>query len=153
MGMTITIPHPNLFSRLLTIAAGITVLIWSGFEDNNVLGVTVLGWMLATVLVTVLTLSRYGGQKITHSEFLKLSPLWGAIIGASATLAVVLLMLFKDIRHGHIFPDYPPQMMLDMLTRLPFWSVSGGLILLAIALFWSLRPLQSDDRGDTIPSD
>ena len=48
--------------------------------------------------------------------------LTGSLIGALSALASALLMLFKDLRHGHIFPDYPPEMMLAMLER---FALSG----------------------------
>jgi len=148
-----TIPHPNHITRLLIIITGVIVLLWSGFEDNQVIGVTVLGWILSLFSTAVFIMSRYGGQTIAQQTILKLSPIVGAVIGGWASILVVLLMLFKDVRHAHAFPDYPPQMMLDTLTRLPFWAVSGGLITFALTLLWTLRPIESDDKGRTNPAD
>lgn len=147
--MTFTIPHPNSITRLLIIITGVTILIWSGFEDSNAIGVTILGWAVALVSITGFILSRFGGLPLKIPVLIKLSPLVGAIIGAWATLCVVLLMLFKNIRHAHVFPDYPPQMMLDTLSRLPFWTVSGGLIAVGIVLLWTLHPTNYLDKGDT----
>jgi len=153
MGMTVTMPHPNLITRLLIILAGITVLLWSGVEDNNVIGVTVLGTLLTILGVSVFIMSRFGGLELTQSSVLKLSPIVGGLIGAGSAISIVLLMLFKNVRHAHVFPDYPPQMMLDTLTRLPLWTISGGLIALGLALLWSLRPIESHDKGDTNRAD
>lgn len=147
------IPHTDRLTRRLLIIAGIVVLVWSGYEDNSVIGVAILGWSLAILGVMVFVTSRFAGRAITRSTLIKLSPLIGAISGAMSTLVVVLLMLFKDARHAHIFPDYPPQMMLDMLTRLPHWTISGALMSLGVCLLWVTRPLKSTDKGDNNSTD
>ncbi len=148
-----TIPPTNYKTRLIIIVTGITVLLWSGLEDNNAVAVSLLGWVVATLSVVIFIMSNMGGQHFTQTSLLKISPLIGAIIGAAATLVTVLLMLFKNVRHAHVFPDYPPQMMLDTLTRLPFWAVSGSFLLFGIILFWTMRPIESDDKGDIKSTD
>lgn len=147
------IPRADRLTRRLLIIAGLVVLVWSGFEDNGVIGVAILGWLLAILGAIVLITSRFAGFAMTRSTLIKLSPLIGAIVGAMSTLVVVALMLFKDARHAHIFPDYPPQMMLDMLTRLPSWTISGALISLGVCLLWVTRPLKSTDKGDNNSTD
>ncbi len=132
--MMFTIPSPNYKNRLLIIALGIIVMIWSGLEDNQVTGVVILGWILAIVSITNIIISHYGGQPYSSSTAIKFSPLVGASIGASASLITALLMIFKTIRHSHVFPDYPPPMIMAILERLPIWALSGGLIALGLAL-------------------
>ena len=129
-----TIPPFNSINRLLIIVAGITLLIWSGLEDNQVYGVVFLGWILAVFTVVSFVQSHFGRQTIQSITLLQLAPILGAIMGSSASLITMLLMLFKNVRHGHIFPDYPPQMMITILERLPIWAISGALVLFGIAL-------------------
>lgn len=145
-----TIPPFNYLNRLLIIVAGITLLIWSGLEDNQVGGVVVLGWILAVFVIVLFIQSRFGGKSISTTVLLRISPLLGATIGASASLITVMLMIFKDIRHGHVFPDYPPQLMLAILERLPIWAISGGLIAFGIAII--IHRIFAD-KGDTSPTD
>jgi hypothetical protein len=43
-------------------------------------------------------------------------------------------MLFKDARHAHLYPDYPPALLGAMLARLPAWSLAGALAVVGIAI-------------------
>ena len=67
----------------------------------------------------------------------------GALIGALTALATALLMLFKNLRHGHLFPDYPLDMLLDTLERLPYWSLAGALAGLGIGFLIRLRAVEN----------
>lgn len=145
-----TIPPLTYIHRLFVIIAGVTLLIWSGLEDNQVGGVVILGWTLALFSTILFVQSRFNGRILTPKTLLYVSPLVGAIIGSLASLITLLLMLFKDVRHAHIFPDYPPHMMIAILERLPIWSISGGLILFGLTL---LLHLTGNDKGDTSPED
>lgn len=150
-------PTSNYKLRLLIISASITVLLWSGLEDNQIFSVVILGWLVSILATTVFIMSRFGNLSITQSTLLKLSPLIGAIIGASASVSTALLMLFKDVRHAHTFPDYPPQMILDTITRLPLWALSSALILFSITGFWILyrdiKHIEFDDKTQTKATD
>jgi hypothetical protein len=136
--MIFTIPSPSYKNRLLIIALGIIILVWSGLEDNQVGGVALLGWITASLSIANLILSRFGGREVQVSTLIKLSPVVGASIGALASLATALLMIFKTIRHSHVFPDYPPQLILAILERLPIWALSSGFIILGLALLVQL---------------
>ena len=144
--MMFTIPYPNYKNRLLNIALGIIVLVWSSLEDNQVGGVVLLGWIVAIISVAHFMMSRFGNQTYTVKSLIKLSPLVGASIGASASIITALLMLFKVIRHSHVFPDYPPEMILAILERLPVWSLSSGLIALGLSLVWLILRKGDEDK-------
>lgn len=143
--MMFTIPSPNYKNRLLIIALGIVILVWSGLEDNQVFGVVALGWIIAIVSVTNVIVSRYGGQSYSSSIVKKFSPLVGASIGASASVITALLMILKTIRHSHVFPDYPPQMILAILERLPIWTLSAGFIGFGLSLVWLVLRTEAED--------
>lgn len=126
-------------SRHLLVVTGIAVLLWSGLEDNDAVVVTLLGSSLATVACSMLL-----DWQPFHATFCRISlpkrmTLTGAFIGALASVATPMLMLFKDLRHAHIFPDYPPEMMLATVERMPFWALAGGLAGLGIGLLLKLR--------------
>ncbi|MGB1285190.1 MAG: hypothetical protein ACPG7F_01555 [Aggregatilineales bacterium] len=114
--------------RLLSITYGLMLLVWLSTEDNSTLTVALLGTGLAILSVLLWLLQHYGGQ-VFSGRILTVGAIFiGAITGAGAVLATVLLMFLKTAWHSHIFPDYPAQMMLDMLTRLPVWALAGGLL-------------------------
>lgn len=125
--MIFTIPLCRPIWHLPLVLLGIVILLWSGREDQGVGAVTALGWMLAGLTVTLDLMSRFGGRRLDAPALLKLTALGGAAAGALASLATVLLMLFKNLLHSHIYPDYPPQLMLGALERLPTWGLAGGL--------------------------
>ena len=127
--------------RSLTIVTGIAVLIWSGFEDNDAALVTILGALSATSVTMTICDQRFLRDRLSGCDVPIRAAFTGALIGALAGLATPLLMLFKDLRHAHIFPDYPPGMMLDTLVRLPIWALAGALAGFGIA---SLLEILSD---------
>lgn len=134
--MMLRLPVPGLRSRLLLLASGGLTLLWLSVEDNSVLPVTVLGTWLAGLLLVIWTGRQYGAQDLPLRLWLPGAGLLGVIGGAAATLMIVALMFFKTAWHSHLFPDYPSQMMLDMLAGLPLRALAGGCIGLAAGLLW-----------------
>lgn len=130
----VTIPGIGYKTRLLIMTLGVVILLWSSLEDHEVLGVTVLGWITAGTSVCAFVMSRFHGTILNPRQTRIASLAFGAGIGAGASLATALLMLFKDIRHAHLFPDYPLPLIQAMLERLPVWSIGCALIALAITL-------------------
>ena len=116
---------------------GLGILIWSGFEDRDALAVTALGFFAAASFTLYLLSSSRGHS--ASARGLSFAVLSGALIGALTALATALLMLFKNLRHGHVFPDYPLEMMLATLERLPHWALAGGLAGLGIGILIRLR--------------
>ena len=123
-------------SRYLLIIAGIAVLLWSGLEDNDAMAVTVLGALCAAAAAMKLFSSRF--IKLPGGSLAGRATAAGALIGALASLTTPALMLFKDLRHAHAFPDYPPGMMLATLERLPWWALAGALAGFGIGLLLKL---------------
>jgi hypothetical protein len=108
-------------------------------EDNGTLTVSLLGAGLATALILYQTLARFAGKEL-ETRFL--FPALGAFIGAVSPIATIFLMFFKTAWHGHGFPDYPLELMRDMLYRLPVWALAGCLIGFGIVFFTALLRLQ-----------
>ena len=109
-------------------------------EDNDARLVTVLGMLLAAALSTMLINSQRFPERLKRLSQANRAAMSGALIGALASLTTPLLMLFKDLRHAHVFPDYPAGMMLATLERMPAWALAGGLAGFGIGLLLKLRP-------------
>lgn len=121
--------------RLWLILLGITLFFWLGKEDSDVVAVTALGLTLAATAVWRLTfLRRHIDFTATGKFALQHGILAGICLGALSSLFAALLMLLKDVRHAHVFPDYPPELIMATLERMPAWSLAGGLIGLGLSL-------------------
>ena len=112
-------------ARRLFLISGIAVLLWSGMEDNDALLVTLLGALLATAATMMLFASHRLRPLMARGSRPRRMAIAGATIGTLASVDTPLLMLFKDIRHAHIYPDYPAGMMLATLERMPAWALAG----------------------------
>lgn len=111
----------------LTLAYGIVVFLWLTPEENSVISVTLLG--VGGALLAGLHLA-YRLRPVRHGALIGI----GALAGASASLITALLMFLKTAVHAHLFPDYPPLLLIGILERLPTWTVAGGLLGGALAL-------------------
>lgn len=118
---------------------GLAILFWSGLEDSDTSAVTLLG-ALSSISLTLWLLSRLAARPALKPLPVALA---GALLGALAALCTAALMLFKNLRHAHIFPDYPAEMLLAVLERLPVWAIASGLAGLGIGLLLASR---LDDR-------
>ena len=118
---------------------GLAILLWSGLEDMDASAVTLLG-ALSSITLTLWLLSRIAdGLAVTALQI----ALAGALAGALASLCTAALMLFKNLRHAHVFPDYPAEMLLAALARLPVWALAGGLAGFGIGLLLASRQTAS----------
>ena len=124
--------------RLVLTALAVIVFVWSGIEDKDVVSVTALGVSLSIAVVAWFLGKRDFGDSWTRPATILLAVVVGSLTGALSSLMTVALMLFKDIRHGHPFPDYPPALMLAMLERLPTWTIAGALIGVGCALLFGI---------------
>jgi multisubunit Na+/H+ antiporter MnhE subunit len=132
----IRLPEPDYRARFALMGYGLLVFVWMSLEDNGTLTVSLLGAGLATALILYQTFKRFAGEELA-TRFL--FPLLGLLIGAASPIATILLMFFKTAWHGHEFPDYPLELMRDMLFRLPAWALAGGLIGLGLAFAWATK--------------
>lgn len=123
---------------LMIIWAGIS-FIWLGQEDNHVLPVALLGVGTAGLLMMLWTINRYAGTTISRGVLPFVLAGAGAVIGLGGVAFTVGLMIFKNVRHAHLVPDYPNPLLGAMINLAPAWMVAGasiglglGLIILAI---------------------
>ncbi len=115
--------------RLIALGYGLALFIWLQVEDNTPVAVAIFGIGLATLL-TLDRLARYVPPRL----WLAGAAILGAIAGLGGVLATVALMLLKTGMHSHLFPDYPPGQMLEMLQRAPVWTLAGALAGLGVGL-------------------
>ncbi len=119
---------------------GLAILFWSGLEDSDTSAVTLLG-ALSSISLTLWLLSRLAARPALKPLPVALA---GALAGALASLCTAALMLFKNLRHAHIFPDYPAEMLLAVLERLPYWAITGALVGLGVGLLLASRLSDGD---------
>jgi hypothetical protein len=134
--MALKLPKPDYRARFLLLGYGLVLFIWMSLEDNGTLTVSLLGAGFATTLILYQTFERIGGKELSMRFFIGLFVGIGVLSGAISPLATISLMFFKTAWHGHGFPDYPPELMRDMLFRLPAWALAGGLLGLGLGFLY-----------------
>jgi hypothetical protein len=122
--------------RWVVIAYGAAVFLWSAPEDNHIWPVVTLGTLGAALAVYAWAAGRLGGRTLLTREAVLLLAMLGAAVGLGASLVTAALMLFKNIRHSHLFPDYPLGQIGAILERAPIWSLAGALCGVGAALVW-----------------
>jgi hypothetical protein len=140
---TDTTTNDNPQARWLRTAAliwGVLTFLWLAPEDDSVLPVLLLGFSVSVLMVAWLVI-RLNAAPWMHSwGALLAAAVFGALIGAGTSLSTVLLLLFKNARHAHLYPDYPPEILLETLARFPVWALAGGLIGIGlVCLRWVLQ--------------
>lgn len=132
----ITIPPPGRRLRLAALAYGGLLLLWMPLEDHATWPVALLGVALS-ILIGGLTISaKLAHYRIVARHIPAALLLLGGLVGLGASIGAAALMFFKNAWHAHLFLDYPPAMMLDMLARAPVWALAGALIGLGLGLAW-----------------
>jgi multisubunit Na+/H+ antiporter MnhE subunit len=134
--MALKLPKPDYRARFLLLGYGLVLFVWMSLEDNGTLTVSLLGTGLATALILYQAFERIGGKELSMRFFVGLFVGLGTLIGMVSPLATILLMFFKTAWHGHGFPDYPLELMHDMLFRLPAWALAGGLLGLGLSFLY-----------------
>lgn len=142
--MTLVLPRLKTKARFLMIGYGLILLIWMSLENRSTLTVSLLGTGAAIIYIGIWLINRYCDRELGFRLWFAGFVLSGTVIGAASALITGILMFFKSGWHGHLYPDYPPQMIGAMLSRMPLWSISGTLIGLFCAIVILLRQAQTD---------
>lgn len=132
------IPHPGRSTRLAALAAGLVTLIWLSLEDNHTAPVTLLGLALAALITGLFTFDKLGGRRIPGRVVPVAALMLGAVVGLTTSVTTALLMFFKTALHAHLYPDFPPGLILAILQRGPLWLAAGALAGLGIGLLWQV---------------
>lgn len=128
------VPHQAVWMRWLLIIWGLIIFIWLGQEDNHVLPVAVLGAGASCLILSVWAFNRYGGQLIERAILPFVLTGVGVVVGLGGVAVTVGLMLFKNVRHAHLVPDYPNGLMGAMINLAPAWMLAGACIGLGMGL-------------------
>lgn len=117
------------------IAYGAVLLVWFSTENANVPVVSILGTGLSLMLMRLLVLRFFGGREFSMRQWIPGAVLFGLTAGFSAVWCVTGLMIFKNAWHAHAYPDFPVVIVTGMAQRWLAWTVAGGLMGGAAALF------------------
>ncbi|MBZ0317191.1 MAG: hypothetical protein K8L91_12285 [Anaerolineae bacterium] len=120
------IPQHTLTHNLLAIGYGGGLMIWLSTESTHVGLTAMLGFGLALMIVGLSVLHWLGGRNLNLMR--GWTVLFGAITGAFTPITTFFLMLFKNVQHSHIVPDFSNEVMWEILARTPAWTLAGGLI-------------------------
>ncbi len=118
--------------RPFAAAWGAAAFLWLGPESDAVWPPALLGLGLAALLALRWT----ADMTAAAPWFAPAAALLGGLIGLGTAPAAALLMLFKNALHAHLFPDYPPALILALLARVPAWALAGALAGLGLAFAW-----------------
>jgi hypothetical protein len=117
--------------RLTALFLGFGILIWLPVEDQSELGVLIASGAIATWIGArlLITAPKKDWQLILRH----------ALVGSGAGLILaplaIILMAFKSGIHGHGTPDFSVAQMQSVLSRIPFFVLSGFLIGLGSGIF------------------
>lgn len=141
-GIEFHLPRPDGRLRAVIIGCGFLVFIWLSPEDNHTIPVIGVGLVLTLVLTLRWVLRNLGGKSFPIRYLPLVGLIIGAVVGLGTSVTTAGLMFFKNALHAHIFLDFPPNMMLAILGRAPFWATAGalgGLGIGILCLAWSKR--------------
>ncbi len=127
-------PAPGLWLRWCLIVYGISLFIWLSLEDSTLWPVTLLGIAGALLLLIWHALGRLHPLAARWLPLLTLAG--GLVVGLGSRVLIVALMFFKNARHAHLYPDYPPLLMLTTLQSAAVWALAGALVGLSLGLAW-----------------
>ncbi|MGW8144638.1 MAG: hypothetical protein ACWGN2_09605 [Anaerolineales bacterium] len=121
--------------RISAFLLGIVVLIWLSVEDKNTLWVVIVSGVICVWAgIWVLVRPVEGVKRIISRH---------SLIGIAAGLAIaplaILLMALKSGIHGHGTPEFSIPQMQAVLSRTPYFALSGLLIGLGTGLWRSVR--------------
>ena len=119
--------------RISGLILGIGVLVWLPVEERSELGVLLISGAICT-WSAIWLLSR----PVPDDKHLIMRHV---LVGTGAGLLIapvaILLMAFKSGIHGHGTPDFTISQMQDVLSRIPYFVLSGFLVGLGSGL-WQL---------------
>lgn len=122
--------------RPLWFVAGVIWFIWLGYEDRNLIVVSVLAAILAAVGGS--TVLDRTAKRNTDQGRLSLARvvIVAMVAGAAAGPLAAFLMVFKVGLHGHTAPDFSTSQIQAVLSRTPVWAVVGALIGMALGILF-----------------
>lgn len=134
---TLTIPHHQNKHTVMAILYGGVLMVWLTPEDATLVIVSLLGAGIALVLTSLLVLRFLGGRQLTPQQWIPGLVIFGMAVGFGAVWGTVGLMIFKNAWHSHAAPDFSGTVIVGIMGRLIPWTLAGGFVGGALAL-WRL---------------
>ena len=117
--------------RLTALLLGFGILIWLPVEDQSELGVLIASGLICTWMAALLLITP--PQK--NRQLILSHALVGSGAGFILAPLAIILMAVKSGIHGHGTPDFSVGQMQSVLSRIPFFVLSGFLIGLGSGVF------------------
>ncbi|NDJ87188.1 MAG: hypothetical protein GYB66_15015 [Chloroflexi bacterium] len=141
-----TIPSRTDWHTYAAVLYGVILLVWLSTESTNMILTSFLGVGAAFGVLGLGIMHRYGGRVLSFHRWVAMMVGLGAAVGLGATAMTFFLMLFKNVQHAHVVPDFPWEMVSLIWLRAPAWTVAGALVGAAIGLL-RLAFFDSSDTG------
>lgn len=111
----------------LTVFLGVMTLVWLSTESTYMPLTAALGLAWAFAIAALFVMHNFS-QRVLQGRLLWLSAIvFGVFVGVLAAVISFFLMLFKNVQHAHLTPDFPNATLLGMLARAPVWGLAGAL--------------------------
>jgi hypothetical protein len=145
------LPQAGPKSRWLIIFCGLAIFFWSATEDTSVSRVSILGAATSSLTVSLWTMKKLGGKFVAMRYLPAITAVMGILIGVGASLFTAGLMMFKNVRHSHIYLDFPAGLMGAILERAPVWMMAGGLLGMGVGLAWLALQTPAEIHDNDVP--
>ncbi len=116
---------------------GIGILVWLPVEERSELGVLVISGSICTWSAVWLLIMPILNEK----QLIMRHILVGTGAGLLLAPLSILLMALKSGIHGHGMPDFTVSQMQDILSRIPYFVLTGFLVGVGSGL-WRLAMLE-----------
>jgi hypothetical protein len=125
------IARGRVWLRLTALILGFGILIWLPVEDQSELGVLIASGAICTWFATrlLITAPQENRQLILRHVLV------GSGSGLLFAPIALILMAVKSGIHGHGTPDFSVDQMQSVISRIPFFVLSGFLIGLGSGVF------------------
>jgi len=117
--------------RFTALLLGFGILVWLPVEDQSELGVLIASGLICTWMAALLLITP--PQK--NRQLILRHALVGSGAGFILAPLAIILMAVKSGIHGHGTPDFSVDQMQSVISRIPFFVLSGFLIGLGSGVF------------------
>ena len=128
--------------RISGLILGTGVLVWLPVEERSELGVLVISGAICTWSAVWLLIKPFLNEKQLIMRHILVGTGAGLILAPLA----ILLMALKSGIHGHGMPDFTVSQMQDILSRIPYFVLSGFLVGVGSGL-WRLAMRELPQKG------
>ncbi len=108
-----------LWLRFIAIGLGILILLWLPIEDTNEVTAIIIALLISGLFALRVILLRQKSQRVLSITLI------GLLSGLSIIPLALFLFAFKTGLHSHGFPDYPADLILSMLRKIPLYALGG----------------------------